>query len=269
MADRYDIEMIRENVRRLLDWRKRSSFEVSETLGRNRTYLDDFLRGRKGSLSAKITGPLSDALGVSTIYINGISRVPDNANEIQTREKLDADWLPTKIKIDATHSPEEETEEDKEPYAGSDRVKLFGVPELVIVNGIYPLPLLQHELRIYFKKDVREIWDFPNLLFVEHNTIKSYVDLIMLEDDLPNAGRFGYRRGDRVLVDRLNKNVRRDGVFVLREGDYTVVRQVSPMRGGDTLMLQIGGLAISHTGSAIAADDVQVIGRVIMLIVST
>ena len=54
----------RANIRRALELRNKSSFDVSVTLGKNRTYLDDFLRDRKQSISGHFTTQLANLLKV-------------------------------------------------------------------------------------------------------------------------------------------------------------------------------------------------------------
>ncbi|MFH6783577.1 MULTISPECIES: S24 family peptidase [Methylobacterium] len=266
----FDADKARLNIAALLESTGRSSFYISEEIGRNRTYIDDFLRGKKKSIPYKEIVAIATKLGVSPNFIAGMQLLPANndtdlflpswgGEDEQTADNWlkssPVKWNGSRIVATTEDDPYHfkltvETGERSFAFAEKNynipswakidamskvNVNTDGIPELdtSIPEIGYPQPVKTHPKgRIYQPGVVIDIWDIPwKYLSDELRLDPKNLDIIAITDSaMTDQSGSGYLDGDRVFIDRSDCNIRRGGVFCITDQDITLVRQIEIVR---------------------------------------
>lgn len=108
-------------------------------------------------------------------------------------------------------------------------------------------------------------WGFPEA-FIESELGLSYggIDILKVEGpSMDDGSQYALRDGDRVMVNRRNRNYRQGGIFAIWDGDGTIIKQVEAVRGSDPPAIRCTSLNKSYTPFDLILDgNVHIIGRV-------
>ena len=276
-------EAARAALRILLEERGASSFKMSEALGRNRTYLDDFLRSKKRSLpplEAKMLGWVFDIdmaylMGFRQIETDKHRRKPFDIEDIGSQDAKRLEDLSSEVRslgfdlaqVRASDPGTGKTTVGTAPGLRGDPA--FCVPEILYSIDGYPEPeaIREDGSRVYRSKDLAGLWYIPkSVIEKEISAAWSSIDVVLCRDDslLDDEGT-GISRGDRVIIDRSRVNPRLHRLFVIEYDGKLLVRFVD--REGQPA----GNFAEVHKltqkvalGRGDPSPEVRLVGRVVM-----
>lgn len=186
----------RDEVRRLIALSGSNAAALSSDIGRGKDYLADFLKGRKSSISA---GDLK-----------AIEEIVDSA-----RAKRNAAKIP-------------EANEFVEKSTPASAIKEFDLRAGASYGGGYAIPgNVEDKGGVAIKAE----WLFPDSwLRGEMRLSSSFTDILAVDGPsmLPDLSP-----GDRVLIDRSNRDPKQDAIFAVRDGDSVIIKHVQLIRNAD------------------------------------
>ena len=103
-------------------------------------------------------------------------------------------------------------------------------------------------------------WPLPRSYLDEMNLTGSGLAVIPVKGDSMEPT---LRSGDRVLIDMGDRNVSQGGLFVLWDGDGRVVKRVERILGKRPTLLVLISDNPLHSKYEVAANDMEIIGRVV------
>lgn len=247
--------MIRQRLREALDASpKYSAASLSLKLGRSKDYLRDFLSGEKESIGAKETRDAEKLLGL-----------PNNYLTVEVEP------------LTSSFDPDEDISSADNDNNGSAAVSRNGrknlrpgvIPEFDLRGGAsygggYALPdqISDHKGRTYAAEAVKAEWTFPEAwLRNEMRLTLEMTDIIAVDGPsmLPDLAP-----GDRVLIDRSNRDPRQDAIFAVRDGDSVIIKHVQLIRGSEPPRIVCTSSNQSYKPFELILDGEQaeIIGRV-------
>jgi phage repressor protein C with HTH and peptisase S24 domain len=122
--------------------------------------------------------------------------------------------------------------------------------------------------RTYSGEAVRAEWRFPPA-FVQQELKASlaYLDIVEVRgDSMTNLEMHAHLGpGDRVVIDRRDTAIRQGGIFAVRDGDETIIKQVEFVRDSDPPRIICTSLNPRYRPFELVLDgSAEVIGRAIM-----
>ena len=222
----------RANIRRALELRNKSSFDVSVTLGKNRTYLDDFLRNRKQSISSRFITQLASLLNIHESYIGGYDDFPDDIQNI-----IEAEGKPNRLKIldrrikDVDHF----LEEGKKIYGrGLFGKKIDSDERLESLVYLKDSLTSQRETLLGSKSETILIqdngcdWIFPDAFM--RDQLKANITEIAVysvhDTSMTRETGLGFHVGDHIIISKKGFDLRLGGLFLISSDQSLFVRQV-------------------------------------------
>lgn len=140
-------------------------------------------------------------------------------------------------------------------------------------GGGYPLPeQISENQRTYSADAVRDEWVFPERFVRDELRLHlASIDIVPVRSDSMETDKYGgFRDGDRVLVDRRDHNIRQGGIFAIRDGDETIIKQVELIRGSDPVRIKCTSLNPRYGPFELVLDgSADLIGRVVLKISRT
>ena len=259
----------RANIRRALELRNKSSFDVSVTLGKNRTYLDDFLRNRKQSISGRFKSQLASLLNVHESYLNGHDDLPVSVEHI-----IGAEGHPNKLRVLDRRISEidfllEVSKKNSRGFFGkkidSDEnfEGIFGIRDSLIKEREW---LLENKGK-HRNSNERIDWVFPDAFMRDQLKVNDEEIAVFPVNDtsMTRDTGLGFHVGDHIIISKRSFDLRLGGLFLISSDQSLFVRQVelledsSPLRvrcrayNSDypTFDLEIGG-KVRVLGKAVA-----------------
>lgn len=233
MADQNLLAQSRTNIRRALESRGLTSFEVSVALNKNRTYLDDYLRDRKKSITAEFMSKLSRYLNISGSYISGIEEFPEDQNNLVTYEQNVRDF---QSRFELTQNEKKKLSDAQKGLQIADESEALRIQaEIDILQARLNLftqdsDLSQTRLSTYPTKynRTRSDWVIPNRVIEgQLGTVQENVSVYPVTDSaMSKEASTGLSVGDHVIIDRGRKDLRSGGIFLVREDASLFLRQV-------------------------------------------
>lgn len=224
--------------------------KLAYDIGRKRDYIRDFLKGRKESLGASDFIELERVLGITRAQLLGGSPV-DELTRVPLGSEFDDDEvfddtgqivLATKAK--QTLGPGEVPERNVIAGLGQG-----GIADPVNVDG-------------EVLDGVRAIWRLPvSYLRTELRARESEVDIVAVDGDsmIPTL-----QPGDRVLINRSQRAPSPDGLYAIFDGVGVAIKRLELLTGSKPLKIRIISDNSQHGSHEILAEDLNIIGRVIM-----
>ncbi len=273
MQDLPSQSVARANIRRALELRNKSSFDVSVTLGKNRTYLDDYLRDRKQSISGVFAFQLARLLNMQVSYIQGLDDLPDTAEHIieAEGEVNQIKNLDQRIKDINTLLDEGRRIHNRRGLFGK---KVDSGDKLDDLMEIRDDLVQQREWIAEGKTSVgtnpreRFDWVFPDAFMRDQLKInpKEMAVFSVHDTSMTRENGIGFHVGDQIIISKKTLDLRLGGLFLISSNQSLFVRQVellaenSPLRircrayNSDypTFDLEIGG-EVRVLGKAVAA----------------
>lgn len=244
---------LKEVVRERLASLERNPFEAARRGGMERGFINDILQGKKTSVRGESLAKVAKALDWSLErMVAAMQEVePENrAGQTKVIARLDGRRVARNI------GPMSTPEIDTSLGAGGGG---YPLPEQITDNG-----------RTYSAETVRDEWQFPERFMRDELRVDfPSVDLLPVHgDSMTDEHGEGFRDGDRVLVNRREKTLRQGGVFAIRDGDETIIKQAELIRGSDPPRILCTSLNERYTPFELILDGdaADIIGRVILRI---
>lgn len=222
--------------------------KLSLELGRNRTYIGDFINERKASLGAAEV-PKIEAL----LHLPSGALLSPGKPELQ-RVPLNADTvLEVEIERDAQDSVRRLQARQLEPGEVVERDVTGGMG----LGGNAPLMNVDGQAI----DGIRAVWRLPvDYLRTELRSREPDVDFISVDGDsmIPTL-----LPGDRVLINREQRGPS-DAIYAIHDGVGVAVKRLHVVKGSNPVQIKIMSDNPLHgEPDVVLAEDLQVIGRVV------
>ena len=258
-----------ENIRKLLAAMNVSSYDVSTRLGKNRTYLDDFLRGRKKSLSSDFAYKLAIYFGVASEYIAGRKTTPENIFKSQFfnpyEEKLSMDFSSPKTLLDTLIQRMRLDQKDEVFYGLSARLFAELDAQSDEIDRLdRKIVLLEDELQAKGGKALKH-WNFPPEFLTKYD-IRSQEDIVIYlcnDRSMVDLNGGGYLQGDYIVIDTRKISLMSGGAFAVSVDGEVILRMVSVATSGSDKNLKLSCLNPKFLPIERLSHSVQVIGRAV------
>lgn len=206
-----------------------NAFEVARVGELERNFVNDILNGKKLSVRGPNLLKLARALRCSADYlIREDAPAPDDGD-------LDIDRA-----ADLPTTPRS--------------AEVIAVPEYDVRLSAGPGALVGDEPAI-------DVWNFSRRYLVDQ--LRLNVDTLAVVEVVGDSMMPTLASGDRVLIDHSDRNPARGGIFAIWDSDATVVKRVERVPASDPPMLVLIPDNKNHNAYQVAAEFVNIIGRVV------
>ena len=218
------MDKIRQRLKRAIDESGRSLSDLSKKCGRNHAYLQQFInRGTPQKLPEDVRRKLSVILSIPENELGG-------PNEARYAGKQPGG---TTGKSAAT-SVIDVKEYDVAPSAGGGAM--------------------------VYEEEEKAVWSLPaSYVAGIARSPKQTAILEVVGDSMSPT----LATGDKIMVDLTDKNPRNPGIFVLFDGDATVVKRIEIIPGSSPAMLVLISDNPLHRDYDVPAESVHIAGRVV------
>ncbi|MBK3406261.1 helix-turn-helix transcriptional regulator [Methylorubrum populi] len=223
--------------------------KLARAIGRDKSYLNDFLDGSKQSLAAGDILKIEDALHLHRGELIGVS--VEEIRRVPLGEEFDPD-------------PYFEHDENGEAAGRSHRRALEPgeVPERNVIAGLGQGGTAEGVVVDGQVLDgVRAVWRLPpDFLRTELRSREGDVDFIAVDGDsmIPTL-----LPGDRVMINRSQTAPSPDGLYAIFDGIGISVKRLEIVKGSNPIRIRIKSDNPNHSTDEILATDLYVIGRVV------
>ena len=237
------------------DGRKASRAEMTATklaraIGRDKSYLNDFLDGSKQSLAAGDILKIESTLKLRRGELIGVEM--EELRRVPLGQEFDPDPVFT----------EDSAAFDAAVRINSGSLKPGEVPERNVVAGLGQGGQAE-EVRVNgdVLDGVRDVWRVPvPYLHTELRAREGEVDFIAVDGDsmIPTL-----LPGDRVMINRSQTAPSPDGLYAIFDGIGISVKRLEIVKGSVPLRLRIISDNAHHSTDEILVQDLHIVGRVI------
>lgn len=224
--------------------------KLARAIGRDKSYLNDFLDGSKQSLAAGDIFKIEEKLELRRGELIGVPM--DELRKVPLGEEFDPDPVFT----------DDRAGMDVAVRMQAGRLAPGEVPERNVIAGLGQGGQAD-EIRVNgdVLDGVRDVWRVPvPYLHTELRAREGEVDFIAVDGDsmLPTL-----LPGDRVMINRAQTAPSPDGLYAIFDGIGISVKRLEIIKGSSPLRLRIISDNAHHKTDEILLGDLHVVGRVI------
>lgn len=224
-----------DSVRKLLDGlirdRKLTLSEVSERLGKNHAYMQQFMkRGIPERLPERVRLQLAEMLDIDETLLGAPLKSTSQAHSVVPTEAIPE----FDIRAGAAYGggTDGETDWQEGGSSGHSPIAKWGLPPS------------------YVRTELGLSFDMADILAVRG-------------DSMDDGTKHGLSSGDRVVVDRQDRDPRQGGIFAVWDGGGVIVKQVELVRDADPPRIICKSLNVRYAPIEITIDgNAHVIGRI-------
>lgn len=226
------MDSVRKLLLGLFDERGLKLSDVSKDLGKNHAYMQQFIkRGIPEKLPEDVRAKLAEMLGLDERVLGAPLRQPQMPSTARPAE-------PKLNEFDVRGGG---------AYGGGldgqgEWVEAGNASQAVVAQWGLPPAYVRNELGLSFE----------------------FADVISVRgDSMDDGSKFGLSSGDRVIIDRQDRDPNQGAIFAVWDGSGVVVKQVEPVRGSDPPRIICKSLNDRYQPFELILDgNAQIIGRV-------
>lgn len=268
MSDTARTALARSNIQAALSYRGKSSFEASTALGRNRTYLDDFLKGRKESIAATFKNNLADLLDLHSSYFDGIrtweetSLLPARGTEATLAH---FEIVSDQIREEIAHLNEKAASGSDIDDKLADALESLSQNESLI-KMLRRQPQPEEKMPEGIRLLKRHAWSIPQSYAndILHTSSEMLAVYPIIDNSMRDNAGNGFSVGDRVFADLSNTDTQNGGIFAVSTKNGVVIRSVDPTASGRGRVLICRALNTLYPAFEISPEvSTRVVGRIV------
>lgn len=263
------LRIARDNLRRAMEIRGMTSFDLSEKIGRNRTYIDDFIRGRKRSISSSSARQTAVILNIAEKYVTGDEELPVKIEFNDTYEYWEkfSEYLTKKmIELDAEADPHVSdlvAKLARDIPGFQSALQTFMDSEGVRESVMYKVPYENQIRQISILKDS---WSLPSS-YIDSELNTSLEDILVLpvpDMSMARSGVNGILRGEYLIIDKSKVDVINGGIFALFAAGHILFRRVELISQAEPTRLLCKAANPEYSSFEVSlGTDVRVVGRAV------
>lgn len=234
------MKTLRERVEHLLELRKLTQAEATRRGNfTNTAFINDILRGHKESVRGVNLERLAKALETSDAFLLGRTDDPEIGEARIVQAAARSPFVPEfDVRAGAAYGGgTDDAEWNIEDASGSS------------ISGHQPVAA----------------WGLPESFVEKELGLKyGFADIIQIRGDSMDDGTAqALVSGDRVIIDRTDKDPRQGGIFAVWDGDGVIVKQVELIRGSDPIQITCKSRNDRYDTIPLVLDgNAHIIGRV-------
>lgn len=229
------MDAVRKLLLGLIDERGLKLNEVSEKVGKNHAYMQQFIRrGIPAKLPEDVRSKLAELLGVDEALLGAPLRLGQHFTPQAVTDAILASLNEYDVRGGGSYGGGiDPSGEWQEAGNGS---------QAIVAKWALPPSYVKNELGLSF--------DMADIISVRG-------------DSMDDGSKHGLSSGDRVIVDRKDRDPNQGAIFAVWDGSGVIVKQVEPVRGSDPPRIICKSLNPRYEPFELILDEnAHIIGRI-------
>lgn len=260
----------RENIRKALSLREKTSFEVSLDLSRNRTYLDDFLRGRKQSINAGFLQNLANYLRINREVLDGTQEWSADISALlpvpalsRQGQQAEAEWQAATNHVNMIMEAMSKVDKPNYKRAVQELERARDVQRTAF-HRMMDAENNVLDTRYQASKEFHPDKDLVDTFLRELDLNPSHIELFRVTDNaMQKNANEGFKAGDIAVIDWMKRNYVAGGTFCIVEMNTRYIRQVEFLRQSDRQRIRCKALNPEYPDFDLDVEQVAIVGRVV------